>query len=293
MLRELTSMVSSEYDASNDFDQLVAHLSAQRVVLYPITVAGRHSDSHVSAAFSGAGVSSLGARSADVVSMDNFSNESSLLRMAEGTGGVAFTRSANIGKLIGQITSDFSTFYSLGYSTPEREPGKFHKLEVKVARKGARVRHLEGYRPQDPLENLKDLTLSALHHGLEDNALEMRLSPGEQEPSKGKRFQVPVMIQIPFQKLLLLPEAESHTSQVTLYVVVQDLETGGVSEPQRIDLPIQIPNEKLGEALSQAAAYPLQLDMKRGPKRIALGARDRLAQIDSTVCLELEVGSSG
>ena len=45
------------------------------------------------------------------------------------------------------------------------------------------------------------------------------------------------------------------------------------------------------EALSQVATYPLELDMKRGPKRISIGVRDHLANVDSTVNLELEVGA--
>jgi hypothetical protein len=101
------------------------------------------------------------------------------------------------------------------------------------------------------------------------------------------------MIMIPFQNLLLLPQEENHVGQVTLFVAVRDQESGGVSDPQRVDLPIEIPNSQVGEVSQQAAAYALELDLKRGAKRIAVGVRDRLARIDSTVNLEITVGERG
>jgi len=293
MVTRLTSLNTTEFDTSQAFNELVAYVSTNRVALYPLSNSGRAVSSRVSAEISGAGASALGARSLDVVNLDNFSKESALLRMAEDTGGIAFTRSSNIGGLIDRIAQDFGTFYSLGYAAPERDTDAFHKIEVEVDRPGARVRHLKGYRQKDPLENLKDLTLSALHHGLGENALDVRLTPGEQSHTKGKRYRVPVMVQIPFEKLLLLPETEHHTGQVTVFVIVQDLETGAVSAAQQIELPIKIRNDRLAEALGQIAAYPLQLDMKKGPKKISLGVRDHLGRTDATVSLEVDVGAEG
>ena len=123
-----------------------------------------------------------------------------------------------------------------------------------------------------------------------ENALEVRLDPGEQVPSKKDRFVVSVMVKIPFQKLLLVPEEEFHTAQVSLFVIARDEKSGDVSPFRRVDLPIKIPNAQILEALSQVAAYPLELEMDRGPKRISVGVRDHLADVDATVNLEIHVG---
>ncbi|MEE8523454.1 MAG: hypothetical protein V3T72_05945, partial [Thermoanaerobaculia bacterium] len=157
-------------------------------------------------------------------------------------------------------------------------------------RKGVKVRHLEGYREKDPLSNLQDLTLSALHYGLEDNPLEVRLVPTEQTHVKGDSYHVTLMVQIPFKNLLLLPQAEFHTSQVSMFVIVRD-EKGGVSPFRRVDLPVRIPNAKILEALTQTAAYPLRLEMEKGHKRISVGIRDHLSDIDATINLELDIGA--
>ena len=292
-LRDMTMLGgSARYDATRQFNELVAHASANLVTFYPISNGSRTSSSRVSAEFGAAGTATgIGPMSQDVLALENQSLDSSLLMMAEGTGGVAFTSTTNIDGLLERMVHDFDSFYSLGYSPPRRADDEFHKVEVKVKRPDLVVRHLKGYREKDPMANLKDLTLSALQFDLEDNRLEVRLDPGNQVPAKGGRFRVPVLVKIPFKNLLLLPQEEVHSAKVSLFVVVRDDKKGGVSTPQHVDLPIEIPNGKVLEALSQVATYPLELDMKRGPKRISIGVRDHLANVDSTVNLELEVGA--
>ena len=50
-----------------------------------------------------------------------------------------------------------------------------------------------------------------------------------------------------------------------------------------------MPNAQVLQLARQAVAYPLQLEIREGKKRITVGVRDRLARIDSTVDLEIEV----
>jgi VWFA-related protein len=291
-LRDMTVLMgSSRYDTSSRFDELIATASANRVAFYPLSNGGRQASSGISAEFGGAGTatgsSPLGP---DVVALENQSLEGSLLQLAEGTGGLAFTRTANIGGLLEHMVHDFDSFYSLGYSPPHPVDDEFHEVQVKVKRKDLEVRHLEGYREKDPLTNLQDLTLSALHYGLEDNPLGVRIVPTEQTHLKGDHYNVTLMVQIPFKNLLLLPQEEFHTSQLSLFVIVGD-DKGGVSPFRRIDLPVQIPNGKILEALTQAAAYPLRLEMEKGPKRISVGVRDHLSDVDATINLELDIGA--
>lgn len=293
--RELQELLllggSTRFDASRRFEELVVHASANQVAFYPISNGGRTARSRVSAEFEGGGATNgNGPMSQDVLALEASSQNASLLILAEGTGGVAFTNTTNIGGLLDRMGDDFSTFYSLGY-TPIRAPdSEFHKVEIKVKRADAKVRHLKGYRQKDPAAHLEDLTLSALHYDLEDNQLEVRLDPGEQVPLKGNRFTVPVLVKIPFEKLLLVPHEEFHKARVSIYVVARNEKNGGVSPVRRIEVPIEIPNGQMLEALSQVATYPLQLEMKRGHQRISVGVRDDLANIDSTINIDINVG---
>ena len=292
-LHDMTSLIgSSRFDNSSHFDRLVDRASANGVVFYPLSNASTLSRSAVSAEFQASGTSTgRGAYSQDVVALETLSLEGSLLRMADGTGGVAYTRTPNVSGLLDEVARDFDTFYSLGYS-PRGDDQEIHEIEVRVKRKDLVVRHVGAHRLRDPVEHLQDLTLSALQFGLEDNTLEVELDPGAAVPAEGKRYQLPVMIKVPFRNVLLLPVDENHVGQLTLVVTVRDEGSGGVSEPQRIDVPLEVPNERMGDIFQQYAAYPLQLQLRQGRKRIAVGVRDELGRVNATVNLEIDVRAS-
>jgi VWFA-related protein len=279
-----------EYDGSDELRALVEHSTASGVAFYPISIAGQSAGGYISAEYLGSATGG-GPGSLDVAALEAFSHESSLLQLAEGTGGLAFTRSANISGLMDQVTQDFETFYSLGYSPPGEPDDAYHEIEVKLKDrpKGFKLRYLKGRRQKDPLAHLQDLTLSALHYEIEENPLGMSLDPVEEVQVGSNRYRVSVMVKVPFERLLLLPQGESHAGQVSAFVVAGD-EKGRVSPFQRIELPIRVPNEQILQAVNGVAGYPLQLEMRKGRQRIAVGIRDRLARIDSTVCLDLTAG---
>lgn len=293
IMADLISTVSTEYDATRHLEEMVASAGANRVAFYPISAGAGRGLSAISAANPGsATVSGRGAISREVVTTETMTREASLLRLAEGTGGIALTRSTNAAELLGRMAEDFSTFYSLGYNPPHGGDREYHEIEVRV--KDARqrkltVRHLGGYREKDALDRLQDLTLSALHYDVASNPLGVRVEPGDPEKSGADRYRLRVSIEVPFEKLLLLPEAEVHAGHLTLFVVVGD-DKGGVSPFQRVEIPIRVPNDRLLEAMSGAAAYPLELEVRGGRQRLALGVRDQLARVDSTLHLDLDVG---
>ncbi len=284
LMSEISALSSLEYDATRELRELVERASANRVAFYPISIGSRGS-SFVSAEYQGTGNGS------DIASfaVESRSRESSLLEMAAGTGGIAYTGTANVDGLLERLRRDFDSFYSLGYDSPRAEDGEFHRIEVKVQGKGLKVRHLEGIREKDPFTHLQDRTLSALHFAVADNPLEVRLAAGEQVATGKDRYRVTLTLQIPFNKLLLVPEGQYHTGRVSACVVARD-ERGGTSPMERIELPIRIPNERILKAMTGAAAYPMQLEMKRGPQRLAVGVRDQLGRTDATVHVDLVVG---
>ncbi len=296
MVGEVSNLISLDLDLSKSFTDLTERASSNRVAFYPISAKDSGIvGSHVSAEFSGgSGSSSRGVRTSDVASLDQTLRQASLLQMAADTGGLAFTNTTNIGKLLEAVKHDFRTFYSLGYSPQKLADGEnesFRKLKIKVRGRRLSVRHMKGYKQKDPLEHLSQLTLAACHYGTVDNPLGIELDPGQHHPGEKKgQFLVSVLVKIPFSRLLLLPEEEHHSGRVSMYVVVRD-PNGGMSPMRRIELPIQIPNEQILAALSQSAAYPLKLELGAGPKRISIGLRDHLARTDATINLEIDVGS--
>jgi VWFA-related protein len=73
-------------------------------------------------------------------------NRESLGLFARDTGGRLFDNANNLGPALAEMLEMTSRYYVLGIQ-PDREtlPGSFHKLKVKVARKGVKLSHRPGY----------------------------------------------------------------------------------------------------------------------------------------------------
>ena len=286
-----TSLGSSQFDLQSELNRLTARATDNRVTFYPISNSGRTTD-FISAEHQGAAINDHGSMRRDMQVMENFTRDTSLMRMAEDTGGVAVLRNANLGRLLEQADRDLGSYYSLGYE-PSSDGGdfRFHRLQVKVLRPGARVRYVKGYRAKSWRQSLGEKTTAAALFAVETNDLGVRLAPGEVTP-EGDGFRVPIMVKIPFQRMRLVYQDRHYNAQLTVLVVVSD-ERDGLSRTRRFDLPIKIPAGRVLEVLPQVAAYPLELVIPRGPHRVAIGVRDHLAHTEAAVKYDLVVAAEG
>ncbi len=286
--RALTASSSSSLDLHSDFNRLTAKASDNRVAFYPVSNSGRGS-SFVSAANPGSsdGTSNQMMRSAMIA--EATSRDASLLQIAEDTGGEAFTGNANIGELVNRADRDFNFFYSLGYTPPERDPGNaFHKIEIKVKRDGVKARHIKGYHEKTWRDRLGDMAVAAALYDIESNPLGIQLLP-EEPVQVGKTHKVKVMVQIPFKSVQMLSDEGKYKASLSVLVVVRD-NKGGFSKPRRFDLPVEIPNAQILAARQQAAVYPLELVLKKGDRRVAVGVRDHIGQTASVLKLDFDFG---
>lgn len=98
-------------------------LTASQVSVYPINVAG---------------VSRLGA---DQLSLD---------QVAEATGGVAYSETNDMATAVGKAIDNGSNYYSIAYVPPSQKyDGAYHKIEVRVNRKGVVLIFRKGYFDDD------------------------------------------------------------------------------------------------------------------------------------------------
>ena len=70
---------------------------------------------------------------------------SSLLMMAEETDGLAVVNTNGMAAGLQRINDDLSAYYLLGFYSSQKQDGKFHKLSVRVTRKGVVARARRGY----------------------------------------------------------------------------------------------------------------------------------------------------
>jgi hypothetical protein len=98
-----------------------------------------------------------------------------------------------------------------------------------------------------------------------------------------------MLIKVPLGELALLPDQEFHRGRLSVFIAVRN-ENGGSSPVARVPMPINIPNDQINQALDQYAGYEFTLRMKEGFQRVAVGVRDEVASVSSTLRLNFRVG---
>jgi VWFA-related protein len=279
---------SADFSAHRSFRELVSQANSNRVTFYTIDAAGLRTSSLTSA--ENRGISSPGVVSiADSTYVSNM--QGPLRMMAHGTGGRAILNTNDIGDGLKQMATDFGTYYSLGYVSSQGGDGRYHRIEVKVNRRGVRVRHRDGYRGKSVHARMADATTSTLLYGFERNPLAVTLKMGRGNPQQEKdRFMVPIVVELPLDKLELVARSDFHLGRIKIFFSALD-EEGRMSDMQEVPLEIRIPSENFEEALDQSYVYRVDLQMRGGPQRVALGVRDEIGSVESFISKSVVVGS--
>ncbi len=271
--------IASEWDSTPQMQQVTRHAAANRVVFYTVNAAGTlDSSSNVETA-------RLGPPGLRV----DLSSSEPLMQLAAATGGDAMLSSPNAAALMRRMSTDFTDYYSLGYSSPRSQDGKYHHISVEVPGREARVRHTEGYAAKSVDQRLTERTLSSLLFDVGDNPLDIKVQLGKEQPEK-KNFVVPVLVRVPISRLVLVPEEKIHRGKMTLYLAVRDTR-GRVSAPQRVEVPVEIPNDQLLQAMGKEVGQGVNLLVRPGESKLAVTVRDDYAAVTSTLNLNISIGN--
>jgi VWFA-related protein len=268
------------FDLSDELLRVTRAAAANRVTFYTLDAYGARSAASGPDQFNplpraiGAGLSA----------------QDTLVQLAAATGGSAMLNAANVRGLVDVVAQDHSDYYSLGYVSDASRDGEFHRVDVEVRGvPGARVRHTEGFRGRDVVREMMDRTLSALVLDVGDNPLDVRIELGEEQSEAKDRWILPVLVKVPISKLALVPQDSVHRGKISIFVAVRG-DDGGLSQPQRFEVPVDIPNEQLLNAMSREVGYGLNLLVRGGPGKLAVGVRDDVAAVESTLNLNISIG---
>ena len=276
------------YDFSRRFTELTHAANSNRVSFYTIDAAGLRLYSSFTAEKTAVDASIR------VDGTINSNLQSPLRYMADTTGGVSIVNTNNTLPMLERIAEDFESYYSLGFSPAHAGSGRYHRLEVRLAdgRRGLVVRHREGYRDKTIEAQMTDGTVSALRFAVEDNPLGVSLGFGELQPREDRRtWIVPVDVEVPLDRIALIPRAGTHEGRLRLYVAAID-ERGDASPVQQVAVPISIPDADIEAARGQTYRYTVPLLMRGGQHRVAVGLRDELGAQESFVIEDVTVGRS-
>ncbi|MDX1740647.1 MAG: VWA domain-containing protein, partial [Rhodothermales bacterium] len=281
---------SLNQDATRDFQRLAARANEHRVSFYTIDAAGLRVSSSISAE-----VASADSRIGSGTMLDSilFHNlQSSLVYLANATGGQAIINQNDVIKGLRKFRSDFRTYYSLGYQAPRPGNSRYHKIEVKLAKKmkGVRIRHREGYRDKPVSTQMTDGTMSTLQYGFQQNPLNLGISFEPSAIDEQGFHDVPMVIEIPIGNVVLIPREAIYRGQAQIYFAAMDFEERQ-SLVQTRPVTIEIPADEIDYARTQNYHYRVILKLRPGEHRIAIGVRDEIGATKSFVSRTVNIGA--
>lgn len=262
----------TEYDMSRRFQQLAASANANRVSFYTIDARGLtvYSQGTVDSAVAG-----LPGQMAQIDTILRTNLQSPLQLMAEETGGRAIINANRVTPDLLRVAADFRNYYALGYMPDLAGDGAYHRIEViwKNKPRGAEVRYRKGYRDKTLESRMIEGTLSALNLNMLENPLGVRLHnlPPKRRPDGN--YDVPLVIEVAWEDLTLIPREGVHHGRIQLWMAARD-EKDHATEPQRTDLNIAVPADRLAEIEGGTWRYGLELTMEGGYHDLGIGLRD-------------------
>ena len=276
-------MEAQQYDMSRDLEHVLELANSRRVSFFTISSLGAGLER----------ISSVEVKGRDQSKKSGFSDiwggEDELDIMSVTTGGRTLRDNMNLDEQLRNVSAELGAYYSLGYTPPTPGDDAYHSISVKVQRKGARVRHRQGYRSAGERDSTRDGVVAAATLGFTENPLGIKLEMRAQEPRPDGTFIVPMVIEIPIGSLALSPQKDLHTANISMLSIVRD-DHGRLSEIHDREFPLEIANNQLVSAITQKADFVLGMVLRKGPRRIAVSVQDTKSSVLSTAFIDVEVG---
>ena len=286
---------SLQYDSSRRFTDLVDTANANEVSFYTIVAAGPMGINSRDASMQGMAFSS----NIDSVARDNV--HSSVMYMAEETGGQYIVNTNNFRDGLNRIALDFTSYYSLGFQPGHAGTGRRYKLSVELTNEAKRrlglrdrnLRHRQSYRDKSIDTEMTEGTLAALKLGYEKNDLEISLVKSDEiRREEQGLYTVHVDVRVPIGEMTLVPVGTAGEHLLRARVWVQALASNGdISPPQVEPFELTIPASDLERARESFYTYTLPLIMKEGDQRLTIAVRDEVAGQTSFITRNLRVGA--
>lgn len=172
--------------------------------------------------------------------------------LAEETGGAIIRNTNDLAGGLGRVTDDSSSYYLLGYQPARAPDGKWHKIEVKVARPGVKVRARRGYlaaATAEPAGIPHELALwSALGSPTLPRDFEFR-SGVLHLGAKEKEREALVLVEVPLAAVRLTGDEDRRrfSGRLSALANIKD-EAGRSVRSLAVDWPIEGPLEQMESA---------------------------------------------
>jgi len=195
------------------------------------------------------------------------------------TGGVSVAGGKSFEQALGTISDDLSSYYSLGYRSPDAGEGN-RNVEVRVKRDGLRVRSRSTYIARTPEEDVRERVIANVFHASVKSDFDIDVVAGKPERQADGQFRLPLTIHFP-SSMTLIPQDGQLAGEFAVYIAT-GTDTGSVSEVTKNVQPMKFP----------AGSEKAILDMKTFTYQAALLVREG-EQFVSVAVVDSVAGSAG
>ncbi|HEX6177070.1 MAG TPA: VWA domain-containing protein [Thermoanaerobaculia bacterium] len=267
-----TLLEGMHYDSTSTIQSIARGANANGIKLYPIHAAGLTGGMEFSAEH---------AAPTPVAVAHSFSTntQESVQLMADMTGGQASVNTNNFADAFKRIQRDMEFYYSLGYRASTERVDRQRYVSVRLKNNPQRhiVRARQTFVEKSTYAEMSDRVVANLHYRSKANDMAILVRTGRPVASGDGLFQVPVEIQIPMERLTLLPQGEGeHVGGFEVFIVVAD-KNGDMSDVARKAHQVRVPATDLDKTKGKYYAYSVDLLMEKGHNRISVGVLDQIS----------------
>ena len=262
-----------DFDMNSKYASIVQAANANGVTIWALDASGLSADDLVSAENR-----YMEARPSSFAMRQN--TQAPLLMLAEQTGGMAAINTNDWKDSLDELSKDFSNFYSIGYRTTRAASDRPHSVEVKVKRKGLRVRARKGLLDKTTETRTAEAVVASLFYPRDDNPLAVSVTLGEPRPYDNENYLLPVRVAVPVGKLGLVPSGDRYEGQFFVYFVVLDA-LGKQSDLQVQRQAVTVPAKDFTNAQQKDFYYDVQLLVVPGGQKLAVALRDGVSNLTS------------
>jgi len=267
------SLETIDFNMNSRYASLVQSANANGVTIWALDASGLAADDLISAENR-----YLETRPSSFLMRQN--TQAPLLMLAEQTGGMAAINTNDWKNSLDELSKDFSNFYSIGYRTARAAADRPHAVEVKVKRKGLKVRARKGLLEKSTETRTAEAVVASLHYPRAENPLGVSVTLDEPRPYDRDNYLLPVRIAIPIGKLGLVPSGDVYQGQFFVYFVVLDA-LGKQSDLQVQQQTVTVPEKDYASAQGKDYIYNVQLLVVPGGQRLAVALRDGVSNLTS------------
>ncbi len=211
--------------------------------------------------------------------------------LTQGTGGMAL-RSNALGDDLVKVVDDTASYYSLGYQPEHAPDGEFHSISVKVARRGVKVRHRQGYLDLTESDKLAAELATPLSYPKPKGDIPVELTV-EETGGEGEKTGLLAHVSTPVSALTLLPPPSGGGLQgdVEVFLAVYDDAGENVTVVQRT-FPLSVPAGQEDAARAGAFRPTLRFQLEPGLYTVTVTVRDPVIREHGTAMRNVKVGRS-